>query len=93
MESIIETRPEVVKIDRRIVHKMDTDALRRSIVKFIVSFCKEHGIMSVAEGIETKADFEVAKQLGVDAGQGYYFHKPAPEFITQEKISKSISGN
>ena len=91
LESIIETRPEVVKIDRHIVHKMDTDALRRSIVKFIVSFCKEHGMMSVAEGIETKADFDVAKQLGVDAGQGYYFHKPAPEFITLEKISKSIS--
>jgi EAL domain-containing protein (putative c-di-GMP-specific phosphodiesterase class I) len=92
LESIIETRPEVVKIDRHIVHTMSEDALRRGIVKFIVSFCKENNIMSVAEGIETKDDFEVAKQLGVDAGQGFYFHTPAPGFVTQDKIMKNITG-
>jgi len=91
LESIIETRPEVVKIDRHIVHRMHSDALRRSIVKFIVSFCAEHGILSVAEGIESWDDFQVAKELGVDAGQGYYFHKPAPSFIDREKIISKIN--
>lgn len=91
LEAIIETRPEVVKIDRHIVHKMSEDSLRRSIVKFIVSLCKEHNIMSLAEGIEIKDDFEIAKQLGVDAGQGYYFQKPAPGFMTSDEIISKMS--
>jgi EAL domain-containing protein (putative c-di-GMP-specific phosphodiesterase class I) len=30
----------------------------------------------VAEGVETEAEFEMAKQLGCDYIQGYYFAKP-----------------
>jgi len=92
LESIVETRPEAVKIDRHIVNQLSGDALRYSIVKFIVSFCKEHNILSIAEGIETKKDFEAVKELGIDAGQGYYFYKPAPHIDTIDAIMKSVQG-
>lgn len=78
LESIIETRPEVVKIDRHIIHGLNRDAFKRSIVKFIVSFCCEHDIICVAEGVETSEEFALLKDLGVKAFQGYYFCKPAP---------------
>lgn len=76
LESIVETKPEVVKIDRHIINQISTDAYKRSIVKFIVSFCKENHILSVAEGIETQEDLKAVMDLGVDAGQGYYLCKP-----------------
>ena len=76
LESIIETRPEAVKIDRHIVHGLVTDPYKHSIVKFIVSFCREHDIICVAEGVETKEEFNLLKELGVDACQGYYLYKP-----------------
>ena len=78
LESIIETRPEVVKIDRHIVHELNGNSYKRSIVKFIVSFCCEHDIICVAEGVETAGEFALLKDLGVKAFQGYYFHKPTP---------------
>jgi EAL domain-containing protein (putative c-di-GMP-specific phosphodiesterase class I)/CheY-like chemotaxis protein len=78
LESIIETRPEVVKIDRHIIHGLTANSYKRSIVKFIVSFCCEHDIICVAEGVETAGEFALLKDLGVTAFQGYYFHKPAP---------------
>jgi len=90
LEAIVETRPEVVKIDRHIVNDVKNDALRRSIVKFIVSLCKEHNILSIAEGIETKEDFKVVKELGVDAGQGYFFRKPEPEIDSNDGIIKKL---
>ena len=34
------------------------------------------GIKVVAEGIETKEQWESLKQLGCDYGQGYLFSKP-----------------
>ena len=76
LESIIATRPDVVKIDRHIVHGLTTDPYKRSIVKFIVSFCFEHDIICVAEGVETASEFGILKDLGVKAFQGYYFCKP-----------------
>jgi len=90
LEAIIETRPEVVKIDRHIVGRLSGDPLRASIVRFIVSFCKEHDILVIAEGIETEKDFLACTELGVEAGQGYYLYKPSPKMEPDERILKSI---
>jgi len=79
LESIIETKPEVVKIDYHIVRGVCHDTYKQSIVKFIVSFCKENGIFSIAEGIERREDFDLLKSMGVDAGQGFYMYKPTPK--------------
>lgn len=78
LESIVETRPEVVKLDRHIVHLLHTDEFKRSIVRFIVSFCRENNILLIAEGIETKEELKAVKELGVEAGQGYYLCRPTP---------------
>ncbi len=77
LEAIVAIKPEVVKIDRHIVHELGKDSFKRSIVKLIVAFCKENGILSVAEGIERKEDLDILIGLGVDAGQGYYLAKPS----------------
>jgi len=79
LESIVETRPEVVKIDRHIVHGLTQDPYKHSIVKFVVSFCREHDIICVAEGVETKEEFQMVRNLGVKACQGYYFFRPTPQ--------------
>lgn len=78
LESIVEIRPEVVKIDGHIVSNLKKDAFKRSIIKFLVSFCKERHVLCVAEGIETKEDLDAVIDLGVDAGQGYYLCRPTP---------------
>lgn len=84
LESIVETKPEVVKIDGHIVQGLNKDPFKRSIVKFIVSLCQENGIISVAEGIETKEEYDIVRSLGINAGQGYYLYKPTPEVSLPE---------
>ncbi len=76
LESIVETRPEVVKLDRHIINGVSTDQFKNSIVKLIVAFCRENGIICVAAGIETKEDMKALIELGVRAGQGYYLYRP-----------------
>lgn len=76
LESIIEIRPEAVKLDRHIVNGVSKDQYKNSIVKLFVTFCRENSIICVAEGIETKEDFDALIDLGVDAGQGYYLCRP-----------------
>lgn len=79
LESIVTTKPSVVKIDNHIVYNIKNDPFKLSIIKFIVSFCKENHVICVAEGIETKEDLDTLMGLGVDAGQGYLLCRPTPD--------------
>lgn len=84
LESIVATKPEVVKIDGHIVRDIHKDSVKRSIVKFVVAFCKENQIVSVAEGVETKEEFDVVSVLGVDAVQGYFLYRPTADLNVRE---------
>lgn len=84
LESIVETRPEVLKIDRHIIQQLHNDTYKKSIVRFIVSFCRENNIISIAEGIETDKDLQTVRDLGIDAVQGYLLSRPAPEIDLKE---------
>ncbi len=76
LESIVELHPEIVKIDRHIVKNLCEDGYKRSVVKFIVAFCREQGIMTIAEGVESRCELKAIQELGVDAAQGYYLYRP-----------------
>ena len=91
LESIVQTRPEFVKIDRHIISELNRDSFRESIIKFIVAFCKDNHIQSIAEGIETEEEFEHLKDLGVDGGQGFYLCKPT-SMLDLKSISSLKSG-
>lgn len=77
LESIVETRPDIVKIDRHIISDLKYDSFKRSIVKFVVSFCKENNITSIAEGVESLEDLQTIMEMGVDAAQGYFLYRPS----------------
>ncbi|HYC15074.1 MAG TPA: EAL domain-containing protein, partial [Stellaceae bacterium] len=56
------------------------DALRnerdRSFLRYVSGFCRENGILAIAEMIETEADAISYRELGIDYGQGYLFGRP-----------------
>ncbi|MDP8264842.1 MAG: EAL domain-containing protein [Candidatus Aceula lacicola] len=91
LESIVEINPKLVKIDISIIRDLDKNPLKRSLVKAIISFCKENNITSVAEGIERKEELDVLLDLGIDAGQGYFLGMPSPEIKIDELRQKKIS--
>lgn len=82
LESIVETNPQYVKIDLGIIRGIEENALKRSVAKFIVSFCKENKIVSIAEGVEQEQEMDTLLELGVDAVQGYFLGKPQTEIQT-----------
>ncbi|MFC2662544.1 MAG: EAL domain-containing protein, partial [Eubacterium sp.] len=48
----------------------------RTILKSIVAMAKSMKILTLAEGVETKEQFEFLRQIGCEKVQGYYFGKP-----------------
>jgi diguanylate cyclase (GGDEF)-like protein/PAS domain S-box-containing protein len=65
-----------IKIDKSFIDDICIDENDVKIVKAIISIANSFEYKIVAEGIETKAQEELLKNLGVSTGQGYYFSKP-----------------
>lgn len=65
-----------LKVDRQFVTGFADDRLKQSVCRHIIEFGKECGARIVAEGVETRADFVAANELGFDLVQGHLFGKP-----------------
>jgi PAS domain S-box-containing protein len=65
-----------LKIDRQFVFNMVESAKDKSLVNAIVAMAKAMSLDLVAEGIECANALAHLQDLGVQAGQGYYFYKP-----------------
>jgi EAL domain-containing protein (putative c-di-GMP-specific phosphodiesterase class I) len=71
-----ELRPHSIKLDIRLIRKIDTDNARRSFVEALSDGAKELGVRVIAEGIETAAEAETCRRVGCCFGQGYFFGPP-----------------
>jgi diguanylate cyclase (GGDEF)-like protein len=67
-----------IKIDRSFVPGCTTDPKKLIIIKAIIAMGQSLGKTIVAEGIETREQFELIRLHGCDQGQGYYFSRPVP---------------
>ncbi len=76
VRSFRDFRFEVVKIDGAFVTGIASSADNRAIVAALVHMAKHFDIMTVAERVESAADAEALKKLGVDCLQGYLFGEP-----------------
>jgi diguanylate cyclase (GGDEF)-like protein/PAS domain S-box-containing protein len=69
---------DVLKIDRSFVRELDRDDQNASMVAAMVALASNLGMTSLAEGIETKAEWHALVERGCERGQGYYFSRPVP---------------
>jgi len=67
-----------VKIDRTFVERLGTEPEDAAIVAAVVSLGHALGVTVTGEGVETDAQLEILRDLGVDAAQGYLFAPPQP---------------
>lgn len=67
-----------LKLDRSFVRgaAMDADAL--SVLESSINLAKRLRLKTVAEGIESRAEWDLLVALGVDLGQGYHMARPMP---------------
>jgi diguanylate cyclase (GGDEF)-like protein len=77
LKLLYESRPDYVKVDRFFVADIDRDLRKRSIVSYLVGYAHSLGILTIAEGIETKAEFYACRDLGCDFAQGFLIQKPS----------------
>lgn len=86
---ILRLRPDIIKLDMSLTRDIDSDISRRALATALVNFAQQIGSRLVAEGVETKTEFETLCDLGVDMIQGYYLHRPKP----RDEVARILAGN
>jgi len=76
LTSFASLEPDFVKLDRGLIHGIDTQSVQRRLVGSIVGVSRELGITVIAEGIETAGERNVVADVGCDLMQGYLFRRP-----------------
>lgn len=72
-----------VKIDQSFVTNADEKESCRVILESSLDMARKLGLKAVAEGVESRADWELLKKLGCDVAQGYFIARPmrTAEFV------------
>ncbi len=77
-----------LKIDQSFVRQLTEKAEDAAIVSTILAMARQLGLQTVAEGVETREQYEWLQSRGCTAIQGYYFSKPVPAAILPEQITR-----
>lgn len=70
-------RPDFIKLDMALVRDVDSDPFRATMVRKLMEAAHELGVRTVAEGVETEAEWSWLKTNGADLIQGYLVAAPA----------------
>jgi len=67
---------DTLKIDQAFVRNLEQDEDDRSIIRNIIDLANVLKLKTVAEGVETKGQWQFLRSLNCHYIQGYYFSKP-----------------
>ncbi|MGV7927811.1 MAG: EAL domain-containing protein [Spirochaetota bacterium] len=69
---------DILKVDMIFVQSVPGDPRKEAMAHHIVQLAHSLGLKVVAEGFETRAQFDFFRALGCDFFQGYLFSRPVP---------------
>lgn len=82
--NLLATLPiDALKLDIGFIKNIARDRKSLYLVQVVLAVAKQFKIPCIAEGVETKEQFELLKKAGCEIIQGFYFSKPIyPEEVT-----------
>jgi EAL domain-containing protein (putative c-di-GMP-specific phosphodiesterase class I) len=78
LQSVVEIEPEYLKFDVSLVHNIDRNLIKRSLLETLVELAGKIRAQVVAEGIEVESELDTLRQIGVPLGQGRLLAPPSP---------------
>ncbi|MGO3345169.1 MAG: EAL domain-containing protein [Marinomonas sp.] len=83
LNQLADLQTDITKIDMSLIRNIDQDTKRQIILKNLVNLFNDLNVIIIAEGIETKAEYQVLEDMGIHLFQGYYFAKPSFESLSE----------
>ncbi len=67
---------DYLKIDGSLIRNIDSDEDSKRVVASINTLAQELGMITIGEHIQTQAELQTLKEMGINYGQGYYLCEP-----------------
>ena len=86
LQQLIRVAPDILKLDRSLVHGAHADSAKQALLEALISFAASTGSVVCGEGIEELADLRVLADLDATYAQGYALARPAagwPELMPE----------
>lgn len=80
---------DVLKLDKQFLSNVPENTKESIIINSVIEMAKKLKLTTVAEGVETKKQSDLLRDMGCDIAQGFYYARPMPqeEFIALLKKS------
>jgi EAL domain-containing protein (putative c-di-GMP-specific phosphodiesterase class I)/AmiR/NasT family two-component response regulator len=75
---LVSLRPDIIKLDMSLVRGINASAEQRALASALVAFAADVDAQVIAEGVETQAELEALRDVGVAWAQGFHFGPPGP---------------
>ncbi len=90
LESLIILEPDIIKIDRKYVSGIATDAGKRRSLRRLMTIVENLDAEIIAEGVETTEELDILIDMGILYGQGYLWGKPSKIQDTTKTASLAL---
>lgn len=67
-----------LKLDQSLIRDIDTQSRDAGVARAVIQMAHELGLTTVAEGVETTAQWQLLQNFGCTQAQGYLFSRPVP---------------
>lgn len=81
---------DTLKIDKSFIDTVVSDDNTKIITESIIYMVKKLGFETVAEGVETKEQYEYLKSIECDNIQGFFLGKPMPSHEVEELLKQTM---
>jgi EAL domain-containing protein (putative c-di-GMP-specific phosphodiesterase class I) len=88
LRHILALQPDIIKLDISLTRNIQDDLARHSLAAALVHFGRDTKSQILAEGVETAAELESLRKLGVQSAQGYFLGRPMPYLEARTLIQK-----
>ena len=78
LQQLIAVAPDILKLDRSLVHGANADPAKLALLEAMISFASSTGAAVCGEGVEDLDDLRVLAELDATYAQGYALARPAP---------------
>ena len=80
LQQLIRIAPEILKLDRALVHGAHADPSRRALLEALIAFAADTGAAVCGEGVEDLEDLRALVALDVTYAQGYGIARPGADW-------------
>lgn len=78
LQQMIQIAPDILKLDRTLVHGAHADDSRQALLEALIGFASSTGAAICAEGVEDLDDLRALVALDITYAQGYGLCRPGP---------------